>query len=180
MFPEGSVDRWSPIMSTLAAPHEPWPLRDVEDLLILARFVAAGRKGGRPATGTNDPAEILACRRLAERCALVPKPRVPGGHVASFIGVSRLYRFVHAPLGIAEDMSIDREVEVRRILLDVLNPPDRRSVEARMCAELVEIRASIFRCAHADLCAGRGCPFELEVSADTVDRALASLLPKGN
>jgi len=180
MFPEGSVDRRSPIMPTLSASHELWPLRDVEDLLVLARFVAAGRNGGRPATVAHDPGEAVAYRRLAERCALVPKPRAPGGHVASLIGVSRLYRFVHAPLGIAEDMSIDREVAVRRILLDVLNPPDRHSVEARMCAELVEIRAGIFRCAHADLCAGRGCPFELDVSADAVDRALASLLPTGN
>lgn len=171
-------------MSTLPAPPEPWPLRDVEDLLILARFVAAGKKDGtadeRARMAANDPDDAVACRRLTERCALVPKPRAPGGHAASLVGVSRLYRFVHAPVGIAEGMPIDREVEVRRILLDVLDPPDRRSVESRMCAELVEIRAGIFRCAHADLCAGRGCPFELEVSADAVDRALTSLLPTGN
>lgn len=171
-------------MQTLATPTESWPQQDVEDLLVLARFIANGKRTAqqdKPAkSAANDAADAHACRRLTDRCALVPKPRAPGGHVASLIGVSRLYRFVHAPIGIAEGMPIDREVEVRRTLLDALNPPDRRTVESRMCSELVEIRAGIFRCAHADLCAGRGCPFELEMSADAVDRALSSLLPRDN
>lgn len=166
------------------APHLPpesWSAQDVEDLLVLIRFVGdekrrkAKREGSLP-----NRSDAVACRRLTERCALVPRPRTPSGHAASLIGMSRLYRFLHAPVGIAPEMPVDREVEVRRAVLEALNPPDRHEVEARMCAELVEIRAGIFRCAHADLCAGRGCPFELEVSAEAVDRALCALLPKGN
>ena len=162
-------------------PPENWLAQDVEDLLVLVRFVGAEK---RRKTGSGDPgssrSDALACRRLTERCALVPRPRAPGGHAASLVGMSRLYRFVHAPVGIAPEMPVDREVEVRRTVLEALNPPDRGEVEARMCAELVEMRAGIFRCAHVDLCAGRGCPFELEVTADAVDRALCALLPKGN
>ncbi len=166
------------------APHLPpesWPAQDVEDLLVLVRFVADGkrRQADRQESGA-DRSAALACRRLTERCALVPRPRAPSGYAASLVGMSRLYRFVHAPVGVAPEMPIDREVEVRRAVLEALDPPDRREVETRMCAELVEMRAGIFRCAHADLCAGRGCPFELEVAADTVDRALCALLPKGN
>ncbi len=160
---------------------ESWPAQDVEDLLVLMRFV--GEENCRKADGEgagNSRSDALACRRLTERCALVPRPRAPGGYTASLIGMSRLYRFVHAPVGVAPEMPVDREVEVRRAVLEVLDPPDRNEVEAHMCAELVEMRAGIFRCAHADLCAGRGCPFELEVAADTVDRALCALLPKGN
>jgi len=160
-------------------PPESWLAQDVEDLLVLVRFMGA-EKRRKPGEPSPSRADALACRRLTERCALVPRPRAAGGHVASLVGMSRLYRFVHAPVGIAPEMSVDREVEVRRVLLEALNPPDRGEVEARMCAELVEMRAGIFRCAHADLCAGRGCPFELEVSADAVDRALCALLPKGN
>ncbi|PIO97769.1 hypothetical protein KL86PLE_10162 [uncultured Pleomorphomonas sp.] len=166
------------------APHLPpesWPAQDVEDLLVLVRFVSEEKRrkarGEEPASSRPD---ALACRRLTERCALVPRPRAPGGYTASLVGMSRLYRFIHAPVGVAPEMPVDREVEVRRTVLEALNPPDRGEVEARMCAELVEMRAGIFRCAHADLCAGRGCPFELEVSADAVDRALCALLPKGN
>ena len=166
------------------APHLPpesWLAQDVEDLLVLIRFVGdeKRRKARDKDLGDNRP-DALACRRLTERCALVPRPRAPGGYTASLVGMSRLYRFVHAPVGIAPEMSVDREVAVRRTVLEALNPPDRGEVEARMCAELVEMRAGIFRCAHADLCAGRGCPFELEVTADAVDRALCALLPKGN
>ncbi len=165
------------------APHLPpesWHPQDVEDLLVLVRFVAAEKRRNPGARLVDQRPDALACRRLTERCALVHRPRAPGGYAASLVGVSRLYRFVHAPVGIAPDMPIDREIEVRRAVLEALDPPDRTEVEARMCAELVEIRAGIFRCAHADLCAGRGCPFELEVSAEAVDRALCALLPKGN
>ena len=160
-------------------PHESWLAQDVEDLLVLVRFIGEEkqRKSREPSPSRAD---ALACRRLIERCALVPRPRAPNGYAASLVGVSRLYRFVHAPVGIAPEMSVDREVEVRRAVLEALNPPERGEVEARMCADLVEMRAGIFRCAHADLCAGRGCPFELEVSADAIDRALCALLPKGN
>ncbi|MBS1182104.1 MAG: hypothetical protein H6Q99_1984 [Proteobacteria bacterium] len=160
---------------------ESWPTQDVEDLLVLVRFIGEEKRrqaGGKDA-GTSH-SEAMACRRLIERCALVPRPRAPGGYTASLVGMSRLYRFVHAPVGVAPEMPVDREVAVRRAVLEVLDPPDRDEVEARMCAELVEIRAGIFRCAHADLCAGRGCPFELEVSAEAVDRALCALLPRGN
>lgn len=160
---------------------ENWRVQDVEDLLVLVRFVAQGKAHKvRPEKWSSDRSTALACRRLTERCALVPRPRTHSGYTASLVGISRLYRFVHAPVGIAPEMPVDREVEVRRIVLDALNPPDRGEVEARMCAELVELRAGIFRCAHADLCAGRGCPFELEVTAEAVDRALCTLLPKGN
>lgn len=162
-------------------PSESWFAQDVEDLLVLVRFIGEEkRRGERRGDPSLSRADALACRRLTERCALVPRPRAASGYAASLVGMSRLYRFVHAPVGIAPEMPIDREVEVRRIVLGALNPPDRGEVEARMCAELVEMRAGIFRCAHADLCAGRGCPFELEVSADAVDRALCALLPKGN
>lgn len=165
------------------APHplpEIWPTQDVEDLLVLVRFI--GEDKGRRAKGdpVSQRPDALACRRLTDRCALVPRPRAPSGYAASLVGMSRLYRFVHAPVGIAPDMPVDREVEVRRTVLEALDPPDRNEVEARMCAELVEIRAGIFRCAHADLCAGLGCPFELEVCAEAVDRALCALLPKGS
>lgn len=166
------------------APHflpESWSPQDVEDLLVLVRFIGEEkrRKAGGEDAGTSR-SEALACRRLIERCALVHRPRAPGGYAASLVGVSRLYRFVHAPVGVAPEMPVDREVEVRRAVLEALDPPDRGEVEARMCAELVEIRAGIFRCAHADLCAGRGCPFEVEVTAEAVDRALCALLPRGN
>lgn len=162
-------------------PPESWSVQDVEDMLVLMRFV--GRRERRKAHGEDrlsKRSHALACRRLVERCALSPLPRSPGGYTATLIGVSRLYRFLHAPVGIAPELSLDREVEIRSAVLDVVNPPDRGEVEARMCAELIEIRAGIFRCAHADLCAGRGCPFELEVSAEAVDRALCALLPRGN
>lgn len=160
---------------------ENWLVQDVEDLLVLVRFVAKGKARQARAEGwTSDRSTALACRRLTERCALVPRPRTQSGYAASLIGISRLYRFLHASVGIAPEMPVDREVEIRRIVLEALNPPDRGEVEARMCAELVEIRAGIFRCVHADLCAGRGCPFELEVTADAVDRALCALLPKAN
>lgn len=166
------------------APYLPpgnWLTQDVEDLLVLLRFIGEEKRRGAGGAAPNpNRADALACRRLTERCALVPRPRAPNGYAASLVGMSRLYRFVHAPVGIAPEMSVDREVEVRRAVLEALNPPDRGEVEARMCADLVEMRAGIFRCAHADLCAGRGCPFELEVSADAVDRALCALLPKGN
>lgn len=162
-------------------PFESWSAQDVEDLLILVRFVGDGKhKESRGKALVSGRPDALACRRLTERCALVPRPRTASGYVASLVGISRLYRFLHAPVGVAPAMPVDREVKVRRALLEALNPPDRGEVEARMCAELVEIRAGIFRCAHADLCAGRGCPFELEVSAEAVDRALCALLPKGN
>ncbi|WP_370674427.1 hypothetical protein [Pleomorphomonas sp. PLEO] len=160
--------------------HESWSTQDVEDLLILVRFIGAEKRRKAGETFNASRSDALACRRLVERCALVPRPRAPEGYAASLVGVSRLYRFIHAPVGIAQEMPVDREVEVRRSVLEALNPPDRGEVQARMCAELVEIRAGIFRCAHFDLCAGRGCPFELEVSADAVDRALCALLPKGN
>lgn len=166
------------------APHLPpdrWSVEDVEDLLVLVRFIGEDK---RPNPAKDAPydrgATALACRRLTERCALVPRPHAPGGHAASLVGMSRLYRFLHAPVGVAPEMPVDREVEVRRAVLERLDPPDRSEVEARMCAELVEIRAGIFRCAHAGLCAGRGCPFELEVSAEAVDRALCALLPRGS
>lgn len=166
------------------APHLPpesWLAQDVEDLLVLICFVGDEKRQKTRREGAfSDRSHALACRRLTERCALVPRPRTSGGYAASLIGMSRLYRFLHAPVGIAPGMPVDREVVVRRAVLEALNPPDRHEVEARMCAELVEIRAGIFRCAHADLCAGRGCPFELEVSAEAVDRALCALLPEGN
>ncbi len=164
------------------APHLPsecWSAQDVQDLLVLVRF-AGDEKSQKTQGETTRRSDAPACRRLTERCALVPRPRAPGGYAASLIGMSRLYRFLHAPVGLAPEMPVDREVEVRRALLEALDPPDRQDVEARMCAELVEIRAGIFRCAHADLCAGRGCPFELEVSAEAIDRALCTLLPRGN
>ncbi len=168
----------------MTAPHpmpESWPTQDVEDLLVLVRFVGQDkRRAADDGAPVRQKPDALACRRLTERCALVPRPRAPNGYAASLVGVSRLYRFVHAPVGIAPDMPVDREIEVRRAVLEALDPPDRNEVEARMCAELVEMRAGMFRCAHADLCAGRGCPFELEVSAEAVDRALCVLLPKGN
>lgn len=167
-------------MTASHLPPESWPAQDVEDLLVLVRFLGEDKHRKACGAPASQRADALACRRLTERCALVPRPRTPGGYTASLIGVSRLYRFVHAPVGVAPDMPVDREVEVRRAVLEVLDPPDRQEVEARMCAELVEMRAGIFRCAHADLCAGRGCPFELEVSAEAVDRALCTLLPKGN
>lgn len=160
-------------------PSESWSAQDVEDLLVLVRF-AGDEKRQKTQGETTGRSDAPACRRLTERCALVPRPRAPGGYAASLIGMSRLYRFLHAPVGLAAEMPVDHEVEVRRALLDALDPPDRQDVEARMCAELVEIRAGIFRCAHADLCAGRGCPFELEVSAEAIDRALCTLLPRGN
>ncbi|WP_156899455.1 hypothetical protein [Pleomorphomonas koreensis] len=163
-------------MNALHPLPESWPAQDVEDLLILIRFIGGGK---RRVNGDHQD-EALACRRLVERAALVPKPRAPGGHAVSLVGMSRLYRFVHAPVGAAPDLPIDREIEVRRELLDALDPPDRGEVEARLCAELVEMRAGVFRCVHADLCAGRGCPFEMEVTADALDRALCVLLPKGN
>lgn len=160
---------------------ENWLAQDVEDLLVLVRFVAQGKaRKAKPENWMSDRLTALACRRLTERCALVPRPRTQSGYSASLVGMSRLYRFIHAPVGIAPELSVDREVEVRRVVLEALDPPDRGEVEARMCAELVELRAGIFRCAHADLCAGRGCPFELEMTADAVDRALCALLPKGN
>lgn len=167
----------------MIAPHLPpesWPAQDVEDLLVLVRFLGEDKYRKAGEATASQQADALACRRLTERCALVPRPRAPGGYTASLVGVSRLYRFVHAPVGVAPGMPVDREVEVRRAVLEALDPPDRQEVEARMCAELVEIRAGIFRCAHADLCAGRGCPFELEVSAEAVDRALCVLLPRRN
>lgn len=166
------------------APHLPsenWFAQDIEDLLVLVRFVGGEKHRKTPGKAVSlNQSDALACRRLTERCALVPRPRAPSGYEASLIGMSRLYRFLHSPVGLSSDMPVDHEVEVRRAVLEALDPPDRQEVEARMCAELVEIRAGIFRCAHADLCAGRGCPFELEVSAEAVDRALCALLPKGN
>lgn len=168
-------------MTTSCLKSESWSVQDVEDLLVLAHFV--GGEKGRNTRGEallSKRSHTLACRRLTKRCALLSCPLAPSGYVPSLIGMSRLYRFLHAPVGIAWQMPVDREVEVRSALLEVLDPPDRGEVEARMCAKLIEIRAGIFRCVHADLCAGRGCPFELEVSADAIDRALCALLSKGN
>ena len=180
MFPIATSYRRKPIMNAPYLPPESWHPQDVEDLLVLVRFISAEKRRKSAGSFIDHRPDALACRRLTERCALVPRPYAPGGYAASLVGMSRLYRFVHAPVGIAPEMPVDREVAVRRAVLEALDPPDRSEVEARMCADLVEMRAGIFRCAHADLCAGRGCPFELEVSAEAVDRALCALLPKGN
>lgn len=164
-------------MTPAATDAETWTAADIEDLLVLTQMLERReRQGGRCATAVDQ----AHCLRLVRRCAVVPVPHAPNGYRVSLVGMSRLYRFVHSPVGSAPDLPVDGEIAARIEVLEALAPPDRQEIETRMCAELVEIRAGFYRCAHADLCAGRGCPFELEVGADAVDRALCALLPKSN
>jgi len=152
----------------------------LDDLLVLATFVN-GSDASVPAVpglpGLSKAALAISCQRLARQSALVVSPRSRHGFRPSLIGEARIRRFLNSQVGSARPAPLEREIEVRRILLRGLDGDSRLTHETRMCAELVVMRDGLFRCAHAELCAGRGCPFEAFQSVESIDRALVSLLP---
>ena len=112
------------------------------------------------------------CRRLLRQRALLPASDEPAMR-PSVLGLSRLYRFVAAPLG--DLAAVGDECLARSIALSAVEPEHRRACERRIREELVALREDVFVCAFAGLCRGSGCPFAADRVVAEIDRGLVVL-----
>lgn len=155
-----------------------------EDLLDIAALAAVGRAErvgrqrqiravvGEGATVADD----ARLRRLVERCLLVAAPRSAVGFQVGMIGLARLHRFVRSPVGSARGAAhLGEECALRRVVLDVIDAPDRDEIVALACADLVALRDGVLSCAFAETCRSGACPLAAAASVEEIDLALVWL-----
>lgn len=149
-----------------------------EDLLDIAALAAVGRaeRAGRQRQIRAAVADEARLRRLVERCLLVAAPRSAVGFQVGMIGLARLHRFVRSPVGSARGAAdLGEECALRRVVLDVVDAPDRDEIVALACADLVALRDGVLSCAFAETCRSGACPLAAASSVEEIDFALVLL-----